>query len=89
MGLKSAHAAIFALGVLFLGRFMGADPPREHFAFASRTGEKIALPSHSSLRDSSDTKVTFKDKGCCTRYIAYKYQGDGDDYMGARLRQVD
>lgn len=74
---------ILALGVLFLGSLMGADPPREHLGFTSITGEKVALLSHSSLRDSSNTKVTFKDKGCCSRYIAYEYQGDGDDYMGA------
>lgn len=70
-------------GVLFLGSLMIADPPREHLAFSSITGKRVALLSHSSLRDASNTKVTFTDTGCCNRYIAYEYQGDGDDYMGA------
>ena len=74
---------ILAFGVLLLGSLMGASPPREHIVFRSSTGAKVALLSHSSLRDSSDTQVSFKGAGCCSRYIAYEYQGDGDDYMGA------
>ena len=25
-----------------------------------------------------------KGKGCCSRYIVYRYYGDDDDYMGAK-----
>jgi hypothetical protein len=69
--------------VLSFGALMGADAATEHFVSRSATGAKVALLSHTSLRDSSATRVAFIGKGCCRRYIAYDYQGDGDDYTGA------
>jgi len=69
-------------GVLFVGAWLGGDPPREHIVFKSHDGARVALLSHSSLRDSSATQVTVKGNNCCSRYIAYDYYGDGDDYMG-------
>lgn len=57
--------------------------PREHTVFPSGTGDRIALLSHSSYRDFSKTQVAVSTGGCCRRYIAYDYQGDGDDYTGA------
>ena len=72
---------IFGIGVL-----MGADPPREHRAFISATGRRVALLSHSSLRDSAATRVSVK-QGCCRRLIVYDYFGDGDDYMEGRSVQ--
>jgi len=44
----------------------------------SQAGARVAL-----LRDSSATRVAVKADSCCGRYIAYDYQGDRDDYMGA------
>ena len=66
--------------VLGVGVLAGADPPREHTAFLSVTGQRVALLSHSSLRDSAATQVSVK-VGCCRKFIAYEYFGDGDDYM--------
>ena len=67
--------ASLALG---LGILMGGDPPREHKGFTSATGERVALLSHSTLRDASATEIAVK-QGCCRRLIAYEYFGDGDD----------
>src|SRR5260370_18477544 len=50
--------------------------PRGHTCHA--TGARVAL-----LWDSAATRVAVKADSCCGRYIAYDYQGDGDDYMGA------
>jgi len=72
--------------VLGVGILMGADPPREHTGFTSLTGERVALLSHSSLRDAAATQVSVK-QGCCRRFIAYEYFGDGDDYMDGRSVQ--
>ena len=69
--------------VLGVGVLMGADPPREHTGVISATGARVALLSHSSLRDSAATQVSVK-QGCCRRFIAYEYFGDGDDYMNGR-----
>gem|GEM_PF-4593636 len=55
----------------------------KHTVFASATGARVALLSHSSLRDSAATQVSVK-QGCCRRFIAYEYFGDGDDYMDGR-----
>jgi hypothetical protein len=75
--------------VLGLGILMGADPPREHKGFTSATGERVALLSHSTLRDASATEIAVK-QGCCRRLIAYEYFGDGDDYMdGTSVRWID
>jgi hypothetical protein len=74
VGLSSC---VFSLGIL-----MG-NAPREHVEFTSRTGNQVALLSHSSYRDFTTTQVSVKAPGCCGRYIAYDYQGDGDDYVGA------
>jgi hypothetical protein len=67
---------------LMLGTMLG-HAPRERTAFASGSGEQVALVSHSSYRDFTTTQVAIKPSGCCTRYIAYDYAGDGDDYMQA------
>src|ERR1700722_8981403 len=72
--------------VLGIGTLMGADPPREHTGFTSPTGERVALLSHSSLRDGATTQLSVK-QGCCRRFIAYDYFGDGDDYMDGRSVQ--
>ena len=64
---------VFVCGsrVLGLGIVIGADPPSEHTGDISATGKKVALLSHSSLRDSAATQVSVK-QGCCRRYIAYE-----------------
>lgn len=90
--------AVRALGVVLvfglalfplLGILIGGLPPRQHFIFTSADRTKVALLSHSELRDSAATEVTVKG-GCCTRYVAYRYFGDGDDYLGAKsLEWVD
>ena len=72
--------------LLGLGVLMGSDPPRQHTGFVSATGDRVALLSHSSLRDSSATQVSVK-QGCCRRLIAYEYFGDGDDYVDGRSVQ--
>ncbi len=72
---------VFGVGIL-----MGADPPREHTGFTSATGKRVALLSHSSLRDAGATQVSVK-QGCCRRLIAYDYFGDGDDSMDERSVQ--
>jgi hypothetical protein len=86
------RAAIRMLGSLLLGLLaivfligivVNGDPPRQHLAFTSATGSRVALLSHSALRDGAATQVTVKGNSCCKRYIAYDYYGDGDDYMGA------
>ena len=80
-------AVVFACAslVLGVGILMGATP-REHKRFSSATGERVALLSHSSLRDSAASQVSVK-QGCCPRFIAYEYFGDGDDYMDGRSVQ--
>lgn len=82
-GSALAVLLLLLLITLSLGVALGADPPREHIGFTSATGAKVALLSHSELRDSSTTQVTVKRNSCCTRYIAYEYYGDGSDYVGA------
>ena len=72
--------------VLGVGILMGADPPREHQGFISATGVRVALLSHSSFRDAAASQVSLK-QGCCRRFIAYEYFGDGDDYMDGRSVQ--
>ena len=75
--------------VLGLGILMGGDSTREHTGFTSATGNRVALLSHSSLRDSAATQVSVK-SGCCRRLIAYEYFGDGDDYMdGNSVQWID
>lgn len=84
-------AILFVCASLLLGFgiLVGADPPREHKGFNSATGDRVALLSHSTLRDSSATEIAVK-QGCCRRLIAYDYFGDGDDYMdGASVRWID
>jgi len=68
---------------VFLLVTLMAYAPREHVQFTSKTGQNVALLSHSNYRDAATTQVSVKAPGCCSRYIAYDYQGDGDDYMGA------
>jgi hypothetical protein len=75
--LVELFSCFFLLGTLM------ANAPREHVQFTSKTGQKVALLSHSNYRDAATTQVSVKAPGCCSRYIAYDYQGDGDDYMGA------
>jgi hypothetical protein len=71
--------------ILFAG-----STPRQHFVFRSANGSRVALLSHTELRDSAASEVAVKGDGCCNRYIAYRYFGDGDDYMGAAsVRWVD
>ena len=78
--------ALFGL----VGIFVGADSPRQHFIFTSADRTRVALLSHSELRGSAATEVTVKGDGCCTRYVAYRYFGDGEDYVGAKsLEWVD
>jgi hypothetical protein len=79
-------AIMFVCVSLGVGTLMGADPPREHTGFTSPTGARVALLSHSSLRDGAASQVSVK-RGCCRRFIAYEYFGDGDDYMDGRLVQ--
>jgi hypothetical protein len=75
---------VFAVGI-----FLGADSPREHIGFISMSGARDALLSHSSLRDGAATQVSVKE-GCCRRFIAYEYFGDGDDYMdGNSVQWID
>ena len=45
--------------------------------------KRAALLKHVSLFDSSASEVTVSGGRLFTRYIAYKYYGDGDDNMGA------
>jgi hypothetical protein len=73
--------AIFSIPVIF---FSVHAEPREHFGFTTANGSRVALLSHSELRDGAATEVTVKAGGCCSRFIAYRYFGDGDDYMGAK-----
>ncbi len=80
--LGSVLIGLSAIVVFLIGIFVSGDPPRQHLGFTSATGSKVALLSHSSLRDSSATRVTVKGNSCCKSYIAYDYYGDGDDYMG-------
>ena len=58
--------------------------PTEHFVFKSADGSRVALLSHTELRDGAHTEVTVNVDGCCNRYTAYRYYGDGSDYMGAK-----
>jgi hypothetical protein len=71
--------AVFSVPLVF---FTSIDPPRQHFRFKSSDGSRVALLSHSETRDSSATEITVNADGCCSRYIAYQYYGDGEDYMG-------
>lgn len=57
-------------------------PPRERFSAISPDGSRVALLSHSELRDGAATEITVAPRGCCTRFIAYRYFGDGSDYAG-------
>jgi hypothetical protein len=66
-----------------LGKMLGSAP-RERAAFTSGSGNRVALVSHSSYRDFTTTQVAVKGDGCCSRYIAYDYEGDGDDFMEAK-----
>jgi hypothetical protein len=68
--------------VVMLGTVSG-NAPRERTAYTSSSGNRVALLSHSSYRDFTTTQVAVKGVGCCSRYIAYDYAGDGDDYMEA------
>lgn len=92
--------AVRALGVVLIcaclailslfGIFVGAGPPRQHFIFTSEDKTRVALLSHSELRDGAATEVTVKGDGCCIRYVAYRYSGDGDDYVGSKsLEWID
>lgn len=81
---------IAALVAVLFGVFAGVDPPRQHFVAMSPDGTRAALLSHSELRDGAATEVTVAPHGCCTRFIAYRYYGDGDDYTGpTSLNWVD
>jgi hypothetical protein len=79
-------AATGALAALFAT----LDPPRQHFSAASPDGSRFALLSHSELRDGASTEVTVAPHGCCSRFLVYRYFGDGDDYVGpTSVRWVD
>lgn len=77
---------LFAVSSLVLCVFLigFGDPPRVHFGFTSNSGSRVALLSHSSLRDGAATRVTVKSETCCGQHVAYEYFGDDDDYMGAK-----
>ena len=86
MAVRALGLVLFCGLALFLlvGMAMGGNPPRQHFIFTSADKTRVALVGHSELRDSAATEVTVKGAGCCSRYIAYRYFGDGDDYVGAK-----
>jgi hypothetical protein len=77
---------IFVVGLssctLTFGTMMG-NAPRERTAFKSDGSDRVALVSHSSYRDFTTTQVAVALSGCCSRYIAYDYEGDGDDWVEA------
>ena len=70
------------LTAILFGFFAVSDSPRQHFVAISPDGPRAALLSHSELRDGAATVVTVAPHGCCTRFVAYHYFGDGDDYTG-------
>jgi len=74
--------SVAASAAVLFGVLAGADSPRQHFVATSADGTRVALLSHSELRDGAATAVTVAPHGCCTRFIAYRYFGDGDDYTG-------
>lgn len=84
-GIVCLCVASFA-GAVF-GFFASLDPPREHFLAVSPNGSRVALLSHSELRDGAATEVTVAPYGCCTRLLAYRYFGDGSDYAGPKSLQ--
>ena len=66
------------------------QPRTQHFVFTSADGSRVALLSHDETRDSAAAEVTVKGPGCCSRYVAYRYYGDGEDHTGPRsLQWVD
>jgi hypothetical protein len=67
--------------------FYASVEPWQHYRFRSKTGKRAALLKHVSLFDSSASEVTVSGGRLFTRYIAYKYYGDGDDNMGASSLQ--
>jgi hypothetical protein len=85
-------SALFGLLVVLclLGAAVSGDPPRQHIGFTSKAGARVALLSHSELRDAAATQVTVNGDCCFRRYVAYEYFGDGDDYVGATsIKWVD
>jgi hypothetical protein len=92
--------ALRTVGALFLGLavilavplafFSFTEPRTQHFVFSSSDGSRVALLSHDETRDSAAAEVTVKGTGCCSRFVAYRYYGDGEDYTGAgSLQWVD
>ncbi len=82
-----SFAVIVAIPAAFFAR---KDPPAQHFVFRSADGSRVALLSRSETRDSAAAEVTVKGNRCCSRYVAYRYFGDGDDYTGPdSLQWVD
>lgn len=94
------RVAVRAIGSVLLGltviasilvAFFGSlDPPRQHTWVRSKTGKRVALLSHSELRDGAATQLTVKGDWFWRRYVAYDYYGDGDDFIGTTsVRWVD
>lgn len=78
------------MAAVLFGFFASLDPPREHFVAVSPDGSRFALLSHSELRDGAATEVTVAPRGCCTRFIAYRYFGNGSDYAGqSSIKWID
>jgi hypothetical protein len=83
LGATTVAAVVF-------GFFSTLDPPREHFVAVSPDGSRFALLSHRELRDGAATEVTVAPHGCCSRFIAYRYFGDGSDYAGqSSIKWID
>jgi hypothetical protein len=91
------RTAVRALGLVLLGLvafislvfvfFATHDPPIQRIGFTSKSGARVALLSHTESRDAAATRITVKGNGCCSRYLAYEYSGQGDDYVGAQSVQ--
>jgi len=80
-------AAILAVPLAF---FSFAEPRTQHFVSTSADGSRVALLSRDETRDSAAAEVTVKGTGCCSRFVAYRYYGDGEDFTGPRsLQWVD
>jgi len=82
-----AFLGIATLAGAMFGLFAGFDQPRQHFVAISPDDSSVALLSHSEFRHGAATEVTVAPHGCCTRFIAYRYVGDGDDGTGPKSMQ--
>jgi len=81
---------ITTMAAVLLGFFASLDPPRVHFVAVSPDGLRFALLSHSELHDGAATEIAVAPRGFCTRFIAYRYFGDGSDYVGQRsIKWID